>query len=343
MGKFDDFDGGVEGQLTIEDLFTPPEKLIAVSRVFARARKEMSLAEQKTFIYALSSFKFTEEAKTDVVYLDKKTLGKITGIKANSDHFSGNLFKQIRDLPRHSFVEFRDEDKKLFDSGTMITRVTMLKNRVRIKFESEYLKLFTGLSTEYITMWSSDIFQMQSIRSLQFYEYLRQCTDTRLDVNNVGLGVRAIKDMLGIPKDGSGSYVKDNGSFDRTNFEKYVIGQVCEDLRKCKMITLVVQPDGKYYEKVKQGNRVLGYRFYWTFSAHPAVATAEEVKQIQERVDKDPEVLKVAKDILKGKKRENTKAQKTLHNYMERDPESNVDLYEQIARMDAQRMQTEDD
>ena len=69
------------------------------------------------------------------------------------------------------------------------------------------------------------------------------------------------------------------------------------------MINLVVQPDGKYYEKVKEHGRVMGYRFYWTYSDCPAVATASEVKQIQERVDKNPELLKITKDFLKGEKK----------------------------------------
>lgn len=70
------------------------------------------------------------------------------------------------------------------------------------------------------------------------------------------------------------------------------------------MINLVIQPDGKYYEKVKSGNRVVGYRFYWTFSSHPAVASAEEVRQIQQRADKNPRVLKIAKDLLEGERRQ---------------------------------------
>ena len=343
MSVRDNFDGQIKGQMEIEDLYNPSERLIAVSRIFARARKEMSLAEQKTFVYALSELKFKEVPKSNIVYLDKKKLAAITGTKTDPNHLSVDLFRQIKELPKHSFIEVSAEDKELYDSGTVITRVTMLKNRVRVKFEEEYIKLFTGLSSDYITMWTGDIFQMTTKRSVQFYEYLRQNTDTRRTENSIGLGVKALKELLRIPKDGKGSYMRENGGFDRANFERYVIQPLCDDMKHCKMINLIMQPDGKYYEKVKQGNLVLGYRFYWTFSAHPAVATAEEVKQIQERVDKDPEVLKVAKDILNGKKRENTKAQKTLHNYMERDPESNADLYEQIARMDAQRMQTEDD
>lgn len=343
MGVNDRFDNQIDGQMSIEDLYRPSERLFAISRIFARARKEMTLSEQKTLVYALSEIKFREEMSSPIVYLDKKKLANIVGMKTDSNHLSVDLYNRIKELPRHSFIEISQEDKGLFDSGTVITRVTMLKNRVRIKFEEEYLSLFSGLSRNYITMWTGDIFGMSSSRSVKFYEYLRQNTDTRQECNDIGLGVKALKEMFDIPGEGKGSYLRNNGGFDRANFEKYVVDQVCADLAKTRMITLIVQSDGKYYVKEKRNGKVLGYRFYWTFSAHPAVADAAEVKEIQERVDKDPEVLKVAKDILKGKKRENTKAQKTLHNYMERDPESNVDLYEQIARMDAQRMQTEDD
>jgi hypothetical protein len=110
--------------------------------------------------------------------------------------------------------------------------------------------------------------------------------------------------MFGIPKDGEGSYIRGNGSFDRSNFEKRVIDPICDDIKGCRMINLVMQSDGKPYEKVKRGNRVLGYRFSWTFTSHPAVASAEEVAEIQERVDRNPQILKVAKDMLDGEKKQ---------------------------------------
>ena len=37
--RTDEFDLDTDGQMTIEDLFQPPERLFAVSRIFARARK----------------------------------------------------------------------------------------------------------------------------------------------------------------------------------------------------------------------------------------------------------------------------------------------------------------
>lgn len=300
----DKLDNQTEGQISIADLYDPPERLCAVSRIFARARKNMSLAEQKTFVYALSQLDFKETAKTNVIYLDKKTLAEIVGVHSDTDHLSVDLYDNIKYLPQHSQIQIVDPARDYYDSGLIVTRVTMLKNRVKIKLEEDYLPLFTGLTTNYITLWSTDIFNMTSKRSVQFYEYLRQITDTRKDVNDVGLGVKAIKEMFDIPKDGKGSYMRDKGGFNRSEFERKVIDPICEDLSKCKMISLVIQPDGKYYEKIKRGNRVDGYRFYWTYTSHPAVASAAEVKEIQERVDKNPQVLKVAKDIVKGDKKQ---------------------------------------
>lgn len=301
--QMDEFDDQIDGQMSFEDLFQPPERLIAVSRIFARARKEMSLAEQKAFAYALTQINFKDEARSNIVYVDKKTLARKVDINSDPDHLSANLKRAIGELPIHSFIEISDRDRDLYDSGVVVSRITMLKNRVRIKFEEDYMSLFTGLSTNYVTMWSGDIFGMQSKRSVQFYELLRQLTDTRLDVNQHGWGVRQLKEMFNIPKEGKGSYMRKDGHFDRPAFEKYVIQPLCDDLQKCRMINLVVQPDGKLYEKVKQGNRVSGYRFYWTFTSHPAVATAEEVYQIQQRADKNPQVLKIAKDLLEGERR----------------------------------------
>ena len=326
----DKFDNQIEGQMTIEDLYSPPDKLVAVSRVFASARKEMSLAEQKTFVFALTELKFTEEAKTNIVYMDKKALAKVIGINSDPDHLSINLRRAIEELPRHSFIEIANEDKDLYDSGTVITRVTIFRNRVRLKFEEEYLGFFTGLSKNYITLWSSDIFGMNSKRSVQFYEFLRQETDSRKKINSIGLGIKALKEMFGIPKEGKGSYVRDKGGFNRTEFERKVIDPICEDLRKTRMIQLVMQPDGKPYEKVRSGRRVDGYRFYWQYSSHPSVATAAEVTEIQERVDKDPQVLKVAKDIVDGEKKQKKKKQGTFFYEEHQGNEERIKVLENI-------------
>ena len=301
--QYDTSDLEIDGQISIEQIYSPPERLFAVSRIFANARKSMNLAEQKTFVYAVSELKFTEEAKSLYVKLDKKVLANILGIHSDANHLSVDLYDNIKELPQHSYIEINEKDLDLQSSGFVITAITRFKNVLRLRFNEEYMGLFTGLETNYITMWSMDIFQMTSKRTVCFYEYLRQCMDTRDSVHSVRVSVRKFKELFDIPQSGEGSYMRGNGGFDRANFEKYVIDPLCEDMKHCRMIKLIVQPDGKYYVKEKAGNRVAGYRFFWEFSARPGIATAEEVKEIREAVEKDPAVLKVAKDIVNGKKK----------------------------------------
>lgn len=298
-------DNQIEGQMTIDDLFEPPERLFAVSKIFARARKNMTLAEQKTFVYALSQVKFKEKAKSNVVYLDKKVLANVLGAATDSGHITASVRRAIKDLPKNSFIEIDDDDRELYDSGTIITRVTMgKKNVVRIKFEDEYLSLFTGLDSDYLTMWSSDIFGMKNIRSVQFYELLRQETDTRKRINSIALGVKAIKEMFDIPKEGKGSYMREKGGFNRTEFEKKVIDTVCDDLQKTKMIQLVLLPgSGKPYEKIRNGKRIDGYRFFWTYTSHPGITSAAEPAHIQEGTDQEEPKTK---SVAKGRKRKNS-------------------------------------
>lgn len=308
MGRFDTPDTEVDGQLTLENYETPPSGLFAVSRVFARARKEMTLAEQKAFVCALSHLRFTEEAKSDTVYIDKKEMGQAIGLRSDPSRLTWELKRTIGKLWQHSGIEIDIPDREYYDSGPVITRSTILKDTVRIKFNKDYMGLFTGLTENYVTLWSYDIYQMSSERSIQFYEYLRLITYTKYPVNDCLIGVRKMKELFGIPESGKGSYMRPKGGFDRKSFERYVIDPLCDDLKNCRMINLVVQPDGSYYEKVKKGNRIDGYRFYWTFTSHPGVATAAEVHELQERVDKDPELLKVAKDIVKGEKKRKKRA-----------------------------------
>jgi hypothetical protein len=193
----------------------------------------------------------------------------------------------------------------------------MLKNRVRIKFDDEYLQLFSNLEKDYITMWSSDIFQMRSARSIEFYEQLRLNTDTRNEVNQADVGIKWFKELFNIPKEGKGSYMRKKGGFNRTEFERKVIDPLCEDLAKCRMINLIVQEDGKYYQKLKRNGRVEAYRFNWTYTSHPGIAPAAEMLETKQAIEKNPEIAKVANDLVHGGRKAKKPKQKA--NFEQRD------------------------
>ena len=90
----DEFDDQIKGQISIDDVFNPPERLFAVSRIFARARREMTIKEQKTLVYALSQMDFTKSPEKNYVMLDKKVLGKILGINSDYDHLSVDIYDE---------------------------------------------------------------------------------------------------------------------------------------------------------------------------------------------------------------------------------------------------------
>lgn len=318
MGKFDEPDLQVEGQMTIENIYAPNSGLFAVARIFARAKKKMSLGEMKALAWVLTFIKFKNEPVTDTVVVDLNFLAQKIGVNSDRSHLRSDVFRVIRDMRKNSSIEIADVDRKYYDSGSFIRRVTISGDKVRFIFEPQYLGLFTGLTKDFITLWAEDISKMETKRSMQFYEYLRQLTDGKSTEYDVLLGVRRLKEIFDIPKDGPNSYMRKNGGFDRSNFEKNVIDPICEDLEKCEMIKLLIvgevadekAKNGKkkkiYYEKVKDGKRVIGYRFHWAFSARPQIATAEKVKEIKDEAIKDPSLLKIAGDIVKGKKKKNT-------------------------------------
>lgn len=299
---YDDYDEEYDGQLDLSDMYSQPKGMFAVSKIFVRARKQMTPVEYKAFVYALSKIDWTK-ALPSSIEMDKKELAQILNIEGDSDHLSQNLHRALRDISVHSFTEFKDQDKGLYISGTIInTLVLNQRNKAILDVNPRYAKLFSELNSEYLTMWSYDIFNMRTERAITFYEHLRAHSDTTKQCEK-GFGVKALKDLFNIPKEGPGSYVRKQNGFDRANFEKYIIDPICEDLSKCEMIQLILQPNGKYYEKVKEGKRVLGYKFYWNVSDRPRIAKAGEIKEIRYNVAKDPKTLKIAKDLALGKKR----------------------------------------
>lgn len=275
-------------QMTIEELYEVEIKpnLFAVSRIFAEAHKQMNLAEYKVFTLGLSRIDWTQPCP-DTIYFDKKELASVIGIQSDIDHLSQDLKRAIGQMPKHSFIEFNERGKDFYVSGNFVRTIAMFKNVVRLKIEDEFLGLFGNLDakkevSKYITMWSGDVFRMKSERAVLFYELLRDNSDTREAINSGTVGIKKFKEMFDIPKDGKGSYMREKGGFNRTEFERKVIDPLCDELLKTEMITLILTPEGKYYEKIKNGNRVIAYKFYWTIN--------DPKPRIEEK-DPDPEEI----------------------------------------------------
>ena len=299
------------------EMLRSPEGMIAVSKIYARALKKMSLAETKTFAMALTQIQWTKSPseQSNVVFLDKKVLAEKLNYKSNPTDLSQNLWQQIKHLHDHSNIEIAERDRGLYSNGSVIATINMHKRCpfIRVKFEEDFFPLFTGLDSNYITFWSDDIYTMTTKRSVVFYEQLRQISYGKYEVSNRIYGhlwgIKALKELFDIPENGKGSYMRENDGFDRKNFERYVLDPICKDLANCKMIQLIPLNGSKenekkkiFYEKVKSGNRVLGYQFYWVYTSRPGIASAITIQKALQDIEKDPRILKIAIDVAEGKK-----------------------------------------
>lgn len=291
-------------QITLNELWsqkegTSKDVIFATSRAFAMARKQMLLNELKTLYYALTKIRFKQQCP-EVIMINKYELGTFLGLDIESDYLNRNLNRAIGKMPKHSFLQFKNEKKGAYDNGNFIRRVNIYGDDVRIWIEPCYLPLFGELDS-YIIGLITDIQKCSSDRSILFYEYLMAHTDSRLKTNAVELGVKPLKELFRISKE---TYVdKKTGHFDRSKFEKRIIDPICNNLSKTEKLTLLEQSDGKYYTKIYRGSRVAAYHFDWVATSRPRIATAIEVKELQEKVDKNPQILKVAKDIVAGKEK----------------------------------------
>ena len=279
-------------QITIEDYYkreVVKPNLFAISRIFAEAHKQMNLKEYKTLALGLSRINWTQPCP-DIMYFDKKELAHLLGINSDPDHLSQDLKDEIGEMPKHSFIKFDNKKQNIYLAGNFVRTIAMFKNVVRIKLEEDFLDCFGNLDgkmevSKYITMWSGDIYGMKSQRSVLFYELLRDNSDTRKAINTGTVGVKKFKELFDIPKEGPGSYMRKKGGFNRSEFEHKVIDPICEDLSKTDMIQLILTTEGKYYEKIKNGNKVIAYKFYWRLcDPKPAIEekrTAPEEAEVE--------------------------------------------------------------
>ena len=306
----------VDGQITIDEwLYSePPAEVIGVSKVFARAKKRMSLAEFKTFVYCLCHVRWKEETMPAVVCLDKRTLSKIIDVSDDPVNLSRNLRLSIGKIIEHSVIEFSSKDKTKWKRGALVTDIALNESGiVKVWFNQNYKELFCGLDKDFILMWSKDIFRMQAEKSVALYEDLRLNCDTRVTNTRV-FTLEHFKRLFGMPDKGRGSYIMKDGRFNYKGFEQKVLDPVCADLAKCEMVQMVDTEDGRAYRKLKRGRQVIGYELVWKVTNRPRIADAHTTQETRQLIDKNPKIMKIAVDAATGVKRGGTSAKSSKPN-----------------------------
>ena len=288
--------------------------LIAISKAMARAKDKMSMQETKLAFIMLSKIEWKNVKNNLEIWVDKGEIMKLLGSEIDSSDQSAYLRKLAQNTVHHSDLCFDGEDADEWEDMPLFTRRKSTKNMLMMEIYSGVAHHIQGLECEYITLFLSDILKFDSnidgLRAYTLYEYLRLNSDTRR-INSRILSTKDFKQIFNIPKDGKGSYMRESGKFDRPAFEKYVIEPVLNMLAKCDHVVLHDYGKDKkgqpvYYNKIKKHGMVQGYELTYTINKRPRAIKRESIIDVQAK----PEVLKVAQDIIEGKKNPKKSASK---------------------------------
>lgn len=303
--------------------------LIAISKTLARAKDGMSMQEKKLMAIYLSKIEWKNSNNALEIWIDKSEIMEKLGSKIDSTDQSAYLRKLSYNMVHHSELHFDGNDKNEWEDMPLFTRRKSTKNQLMIEIYHGARKLIEELNCEYITLFLNDILQFDSntdgIRAYILYEYLRLHSDTRI-INTRLISTKDFKEMFDIPKDGKGSYMRENGGFDRTNFEKKVIDPVLSMLAKCEHVVLHnygIGKDGKpiLYNKIKKNGMVQGYEISYNINKYPVKIKRETIIDVQAK----PDVLKVAQDIITSKKSgtDRKKSKNQFNNFEQRNYDMN--------------------
>ena len=274
--------------------------LVAISNILARAKNTMNMTQKKLASIYLSKIEWSKSGNNNEIWVSREELIEKLGTEMDSSDISAWFRRVAKDMAHNSEIRFDSKDKSEWKDMFLFTDREYKNGKLLVVINPRIMKLLEDLKCEYITLFLADILGFPSnidgARAFALYEFLRLHSDSRKKNKRV-ISTKEFKELFGIPKDGRGSYVRADGKFDRSKFEERVIMPVLILLLDCEHVILHSYDNGgALYKKIKNGNRVVGYELTYSINKHPNVVNQADLEDIQQR----PEVLKVAKDILKG-------------------------------------------
>lgn len=264
------------------------DQLVAMSRALARCQIKWSLDQKKLFFMCLTRIRFKETGNDCVIVLDNReivdALG-LSGTSVDSKHRNAYLRKIITGMSKNSYVELGDpNDAETYKAGALVSTVTSKKGKKTITINKDFMPELEDLlnHTPFLTYYTDDIYAFKSRFAFALFNELRSLYDTRALTNYRTFTTKQLKDLFELSK---ADYVRRDGSFDRSNFEKYTIDVAVAEINQSEMMTIL--PHGKkrnglhaFYEKKKKNGHVSGYEF--KYIVRPRRATGEVVS-VQEK------------------------------------------------------------
>lgn len=234
-----------------------------------------SKTQKQLFLLVLEQIDWTKRGNANLIELDNREIAFKMGwsySKENERKIAQVLTQEISQMWEHSKIELKDPISKTWFKDHVIATAggNSLKTYVSISpffmnhFEGMYqITSETGVS--FPVLMSTDVLSFKSSLTYDFYLKLRVEGAVGGAINKKEFSTFKLKELLHLDKSAYTKKIIDAKTgeekikFDRTNFEKYALTVVLEDINKSETIQIIPFEDGKLFKKIKVNGKVDNY------------------------------------------------------------------------------------
>lgn len=220
-----------------------------------------STIQQKLFYITLAHLNYGVN-KTNEVKILKKHIFNWLGF-TSKDKYTRTR-KELEQLSGNSFVSFGNDEA--FCSGFLFTNVRSDRNFYYVTINQHYEELLINFKNRYVKLLTKEVLSFNSKYSMMLYQVLLKFKNKN---NNITFTTKQLKELFGLKK---GDYIRTDGTFGRTLFEKRTIDVAIKEINSYSTIIQNLK-----YEKIKNGNIVEFYSFSFNLNED-----AEELMKLQE-------------------------------------------------------------
>ena len=144
-----------------------------------------------------------------------------------------------------------DEDTQI--AGNIVYRIERYRHEYQIAFDDKITPVLKQLKNKYTLLYIDSIMQFKSSFSITLYNYLLSWHNQEYKINKQWLTTAKLKELFGLSNN---DYMRKDGTFDRTNFEKYTIQKAVDEIAKSNYMYIQW-----YKAKSKLTRQVIAYVF----------------------------------------------------------------------------------
>lgn len=241
----------------------------ALTHLITAGFSEWSALQRKLFVIVLSGINWRESGNSNVIEIKNEDIMKKLDweLQKNDRRMTEILDDNLHYMAKSSYLELENPLTRERITRNLISEVKTNSFSTVVELNPKFMphleNLFSvNLATKksFITFMQPDVLSFSSSFAYPLFLELRSCGKSGGAVNEHAITTRRLKEIFGLDED---AYMRQDGHFDRTNFEKFVLMAAIKDINKSETITILPwdEKGSKFFSKDKVKGKVYSYIF----------------------------------------------------------------------------------